>query len=57
MAEEKRSSIENLKRKKTWLDKLCKGKRKATKPIVSTKKRANVGSNIDIRKKKMYNLK
>ncbi|XP_047045760.1 protein FAR1-RELATED SEQUENCE 5-like isoform X2 [Lolium rigidum] len=31
-----------LKRKKTWLDKLCKGKRKATKPSVSTKKGAKI---------------
>ena len=30
----------NLKRKKYFLDKLQKGKRKATKPAVSTKKRS-----------------
>jgi zinc finger SWIM domain-containing protein 3 len=41
----------NLKRKKTWLDKLCKGKRKATKPSVSTKKGAKVCSNLDMNQK------
>jgi zinc finger SWIM domain-containing protein 3 len=38
----------NLKRKKTWLDKLLKGKRKATKPAVSTKKGARVCSILHI---------
>jgi hypothetical protein len=40
-----------LKRNKTSLDKLCKGKRKATKAIVSTKKIVNVCSNLDMTQK------
>jgi zinc finger SWIM domain-containing protein 3 len=38
----------NLRRKKTWLDKLLKGKCKATKPVVSTKKGAMVCSILHI---------
>jgi zinc finger SWIM domain-containing protein 3 len=38
----------NLRRKKSWLDKLLKGKRKATKPAVSTKKGAKVCSILHI---------
>ena len=40
----------NSKRKKSWLHKLHKGKRKATKPPASTKKGAKVCSNLDITK-------
>ena len=40
----------NSKRKNNWLDKLHKGKRKATKPPASTKKGAKVYSNLDITK-------
>jgi hypothetical protein len=40
----------SLRRKKSWLDKMRKGKRKAPKPAVSTKKGAKVCSNLDITK-------
>ncbi|XP_047060642.1 uncharacterized protein LOC124667395 isoform X2 [Lolium rigidum] len=37
----------NLRRKKSWLDKLLKGKRKATKPVVSTQRGAKQSKKKD----------